>query len=81
MLCFGSSNRMSHVQVYAFTGGKVKVANKKFSSFNAEYELNFDSSTQINPISDDSRISSATLVHEQRRVQLLCFAVLSRAQI
>ncbi|CAN0442236.1 unnamed protein product, partial [Ectocarpus sp. 12 AP-2014] len=47
-------------QVYAFTGGKVKVANKKFSSFNAEYELTFDSSTQINPINDDSRISNAT---------------------
>lgn len=46
-------------QVYAFSGGKVKVANKRFSSLNAEYELNFDSSTQCNPISDDSRIGSA----------------------
>ncbi|CAM9133630.1 unnamed protein product [Ectocarpus fasciculatus] len=46
-------------KVYAFSGGKVKVANKKFSTLNAEYELNFDSSTQCNPINDDSRISSA----------------------
>lgn len=57
MVCFGSSDHVC--QVYAFSGGKVKVANKKFSSLNAEYELNFDSSTQCNPINDDNRISSA----------------------
>ncbi|CAM9450721.1 unnamed protein product [Scytosiphon promiscuus] len=47
-------------QVYTFSGGKVKVANKKFSSLNSEYEITFDHNTQIVPVGDDSRISSMT---------------------
>ncbi|CAM9432177.1 unnamed protein product, partial [Hapterophycus canaliculatus] len=47
-------------QVYTFSGGKVKVANKKYSSLNSEYEITFDHSTQIVPVGDDSRISSMT---------------------
>lgn len=47
-------------QVYTFSGGKVKVANKRFSSLNAEYEITFDHNTQIIPVGDDSRISSMT---------------------
>lgn len=37
-----------------------QVANKKFSSLNAEYEITFESSSQINAINDDSRIMSMT---------------------
>lgn len=37
-----------------------QVANKKFSSLNAEYEITFESSSQITAINDDSRIMSMT---------------------
>lgn len=47
-------------QVYSFTGGRVKVANKKFSSLNAEYEITFDSNCQIIFINDDNRIGNMT---------------------
>ncbi|CAN0355303.1 unnamed protein product [Pylaiella littoralis] len=47
-------------QVYSFSGGRIKVANKRYSSLNSEYEITFDSSCQINQINDDSRISSMT---------------------
>eukprot|EP00903_Cladosiphon_okamuranus_P009556 g9099.t1 len=46
-------------QVYSFSGGRVKVANKKYSP-NADYEINFDSNAQIIPINDDNRIGNVT---------------------
>lgn len=49
-------------QVYSFSGGRVKVANKKYSSLNAEYEINFDSNSTIILINDDNRIGSITWV-------------------
>ncbi|CAM9482030.1 unnamed protein product [Ascophyllum nodosum] len=47
-------------QVYRFCGGKIKVANKKFSSLKSEYEITFDQGTRIDPVEDDSRILSMT---------------------
>lgn len=47
-------------QVYSFSGGRIKVANKKFSNLNSEYEITFDQNTQIAAINDDHRISNIT---------------------
>lgn len=34
-------------QVYFMSGGKLKAANKKFSSINNDYEINFDQHATI----------------------------------
>lgn len=47
-------------QVYSFSGGRIKVANKKYSNLNSEYEITFDQNTQIIAINDDHRISNVT---------------------
>eukprot|EP00752_Nemacystus_decipiens_P010206 g9095.t2 len=47
-------------QVYSFSGGRVKVANKRYTSLNSEYEINFDSNATIMLIQDDNRIGNIT---------------------
>nr|CCC95484.1 unnamed protein product [Trypanosoma congolense IL3000] len=44
-------------QVYFFSGGQVKNANRKFSNVNNDYELSFDSSSQISIARDASSAS------------------------
>lgn len=44
--------------VYMFSGGKVKVADQKYSK-GRPYEIMFDDKTQVTPAEDDSRIGSA----------------------
>ena len=40
-------------QVYTFSGGRLKVADRKFSKLNNDYELTLDSSSDIRPSHDD----------------------------
>lgn len=51
-------DRLHVGSVYMFSGGKVKVADKKYSK-GRDYEIMFDDKTQVTPAEDDSRIGSA----------------------
>lgn len=42
--------------VYQISGGRLKNANKQWSSLNHEFEIGFDFSTDIVPVEDDSKI-------------------------
>lgn len=44
--------------VYTFSGGKVKLADKRFTSVKHEYELQFDDKATIMPTDDDRRIAT-----------------------
>ena len=46
-------------QVYFFSGGRLKIANKKFSNLNAEYEVTFDTNSEIKSAGDDDEIKLA----------------------
>ena len=43
-------------QVYTFTGGSIKLANKRYTSIKNEYCLTFDYSTVVEKCRDDTRI-------------------------
>ncbi|KAH9262341.1 hypothetical protein BASA82_000609 [Batrachochytrium salamandrivorans] len=43
--------------VYLFSDGRVKVANKQFTSIKNEYELSFDKSSHILPVADHDEIA------------------------
>lgn len=43
--------------VFYFSGGKVKMANRKFSSVDNDYEVTFDQHSEISPAPEDSSIS------------------------
>ncbi len=43
-------------QVYTFSGGQVKLANKKYTSIKNDYCLTFDYSTVIEKCADDAQI-------------------------
>ena len=51
-------NRIEVDKVYYVTGGKVKIANKKWNNATSEYEIAFDNSTKFEEIGDASDISS-----------------------
>jgi replication factor A1 len=42
--------------VFYFSGGKIKMANRKFSSVNNDYEITFDQHSEITPAQDDTQI-------------------------
>lgn len=44
--------------VYYFSGGQVKTANRKFSNVNNDYELTFDKTTQVVPARNDAESMS-----------------------
>jgi len=44
--------------VYLFSQGQVKLANKKFSSVNNDFCINFDKQAQIKEVEDDEQIQS-----------------------
>ena len=51
--------QISEQSVYTFSGGKLKVvANKQFSSLKNNYELTFDTNSDIRPCADDEGIKS-----------------------
>ena len=43
-------------KVYTFSGGKISLANKKFTSIKNDYCITFDLNTKINEVSEDSKI-------------------------
>lgn len=43
--------------VFYFTGGKVKMANRKFSNIDNDYEVSFDQHSEITPAPEDGQIS------------------------
>ncbi|TYZ63719.1 hypothetical protein PybrP1_003688 [[Pythium] brassicae (nom. inval.)] len=43
--------------VFFFTGGKIKMANRKFSNVNNDYEVSFDQGSEISPAPEDGQIS------------------------
>lgn len=50
-------DQMCPSATFYFSGGKVKIANRKFSSLNNEYELSFDANADIRPAPEDASIS------------------------
>jgi replication factor A1 len=48
-------------QVYTFSGGKVKLANKSFSQVAHDYELTFDNNSEVVQCQDDGGISMVQL--------------------
>jgi hypothetical protein len=48
--------------VYTFANGRLKVANKQFSSCNSEYEITFGSDADIRLCSEDASIDVSWLV-------------------
>lgn len=46
-------------KVYTFSGGRLKVAQRQFSSIRNEYEITFDANSEIVPVEDDHSIQSA----------------------
>jgi len=44
----------------AFSGGKLKVANKQYSSLKSQYEITFDQTSEIRPVQDDATIQRVT---------------------
>ncbi|EAN97168.1 Replication factor A protein 1 [Trypanosoma cruzi] len=63
-------------QVYYLSGGQVKNANRKFSNVNNDYELTFDSSSQISLARDPS---SATI--PLQRYNFLPIAILKQREV
>jgi replication factor A1 len=49
-------NVLQEQSVYYFSGGRLKVANKKFSSLNNNYEITFDNHSDIRPAPDSGNI-------------------------
>lgn len=47
---------ISEDHVYLFSGGVLKVANKKFTSIKNEYSLTFDQNSEIIEVNDDDNI-------------------------
>ena len=47
-------------KVYAFSGGRLKMANKQYTSIKCDYEITFDSTTKIEELMDDSAIKNCT---------------------
>lgn len=47
-------------QVYYMGGGRLKVANKKFTSIKNDYEISFDAKSMVEPAGSDSSIASQT---------------------
>ena len=45
-------------QVYTFSGGRLKVGDKKYTTIKNDYELTFDANSEIHPVSDDSDIKT-----------------------
>ncbi|KAG1705844.1 hypothetical protein DVH05_002409 [Phytophthora capsici] len=43
--------------VYYFSGGKIKMANRRFSSVDNDYEITFDTHSDISPAPEDGQIS------------------------
>ena len=43
-------------QVYTFSGGQIKLANKKFTSIKNDYCITFDNGTVIEKCADDGHI-------------------------
>jgi len=43
-------------QVYLFSGGKLKVADKRFNTLKNNYEITFDATSDIRPVADDAGI-------------------------
>jgi len=47
-------------KVYSFSGGKIKPANKKFTSLKHDYEVTFNSDCEIIVLEDDKKIKTAS---------------------
>jgi len=45
-------------RVYSFSGGRIKMANKKYSSLKCEYEITFNQYSEIKALPDDRAIKS-----------------------
>lgn len=45
-------------QVYTFSGGRLKVGDRKFSTIKNDYELTFDANSEIRPVANDSDIKT-----------------------
>ncbi|ORC87096.1 putative replication factor A, 51kDa subunit [Trypanosoma theileri] len=63
-------------QVYYFSGGQVKNANRKFSNVNNDYELTFDSSSQISLARDTGSASIP-----QQRYNFVPIAILKQREV
>lgn len=46
--------------VYTISGGRIKNANRQYSSVNNDYEITFDSTTVIRPAEEDTKIGNLT---------------------
>ena len=47
-------------QVYTISGGKLKIANRQYTSIKNNYEITFDRSTEIHPCEDETSIKNAS---------------------
>lgn len=45
-------------QVYTFSGGRLKVGDRKYSTIKNDYELTFDANSEIRPVANDNEIKS-----------------------
>lgn len=51
--------------VFYFSGGKIKMANRKFSNVNNDYEVSFDQGSEISPAPEDAQISQMNYVFKK----------------
>lgn len=47
-------------KVYTISGGKLKIANRQYTSIKNNYEITFDRSTEIHPCEDETSIKNAS---------------------
>lgn len=60
LCCEKFYNLLAVNQVYFFSGGRLKIANKKFCQLNSEYEITFDERSDIREAAEDTSISKMT---------------------
>ena len=61
-LSYQHDNTCTHAQVYTFSGGQLKVADRKFNNLKSDYEISFNQYTEINPSSGGDDDASIKLV-------------------
>ena len=78
-------DKIQNEQVYIFSKGSVKNANKKFSTLTNDYELSLDANSDVTPAADDNTIvrqkftivSIANLSHKEKNSSVDLCAVVS----
>jgi replication factor A1 len=54
----GSCEGTSSTAIASASGGRLKVAQKQFSSIKNDYEITFDTNSEIRPVDDDNSIQT-----------------------